>query len=250
MSGHSKWSTIKHKKAKTDSARAAEFQKFSRELIVAAKLGGGDPAGNFRLRTAIEKAKAAGLPNDNIKRAIEKGVGGGSNENYEEMTYEGYAAGGVAVVIEAMTDNKNRTAGDIRSYFTKFNGNLGETGCVGWMFDKKGCITFNSEEVDYDKLFEEAINLDAEDIVDEEGEYKVYTSIPNFQTVVEGLEQAGFKSISAEFTRVPQNTIEVTDEKTAQNIIRLLGRLEEHDDVQNVYANFDIDDELMEKLEG
>ena len=149
-----------------------------------------------------------------------------------------------------MTDNKNRTAGDVRSYFTKFNGNLGETGCVGWMFDKKGCITFNSEEVDYDKLFEEAINLDAEDIVDEEGEYKVYTSIPNFQTVVEGLEQAGFKSVSAEFTRVPQNTIEVTDEKTAQNIIRLLGRLEEHDDVQNVYANFDIDDELMEKLEG
>ena len=249
MSGHSKWSTIKHKKAKTDSQRAAVFQKYSRELIVASRLGGADPAGNFRLRTAIEKAKAAGLPNDNIKRAIEKGVGGGSNENYEEMTYEGYAAGGVAVVIEAMTDNKNRTAGDIRSYFTKFNGNLGETGCVGWMFDKKGCITFDSEEVDYDKLFEEAINLDAEDIVDEEGEYKVYTSIPNFQTVVEGLEKESFKSTSAEFTRVPQNTIEVTDEKTAQNIMRLLSRLEEHDDVQNVYANFDIDDELMEKLD-
>ena len=174
MSGHSKWSTIKHKQAKTDSARAAEFQKFSREIIVASKLGGGDPAGNFRLRTAIEKAKAAGLPNDNIKRAIEKGCGGGSNENYEEMIYEGYAAGGVAVVIEAMTDNKNRTAGDVRSYFTKFNGNLGETGCVGWMFDKKGCITFNAEDVDYEALFEAAINLDAEDIVEEEEEYKVY----------------------------------------------------------------------------
>ena len=249
MSGHSKWSTIKHKKAKTDSARAAEFQKFSREIIVASKLGGGDPAGNFRLRTAIEKAKAAGLPNDNIKRAIEKGCGGGSNENYEEMIYEGYAAGGVAVVIEAMTDNKNRTAGDIRSYFTKFNGNLGETGCVGWMFDKKGCVTFNAEDVDYDALFEAAINLDAEDIVEEEGEYKVYTSVPNFQTVAEGLENSGFKSISAEFTRVPQNTIEVTDEKTAQNIMRLLSRLEEHDDVQNVYANFDIDDTLMEKID-
>ena len=164
MSGHSKWSTIKHKKAKTDSLRAAEFQKFSREIIVASKLGGPDPAGNFRLRTAIEKAKAAGLPNDNIKRAIEKGSGAGNNENYDEMIYEGYAAGGVAVVIEAMTDNKNRTAGDIRSYFTKFNGNLGETGCVGWMFDKKGCITFNKDDVDYEKLFEAAINLDAEDI--------------------------------------------------------------------------------------
>ena len=249
MSGHSKWSTIKHKKAKTDSARAAEFQKFSRELIVAAKLGGGDPAGNFRLRTAIEKAKAGGLPNDNIKRAIEKGCGTGSTENYEEMIYEGYAAGGVAVVVEAMTDNKNRTAGDVRSYFTKFQGNLGETGCVGWMFDKKGCITFKADDVDYEALFEAAINLDAEDIVEEEEEYKVYTSVPNLQSVAEGLESAGFKSISAEFTRVPQNTIEVTDEKTATNIMRLLSRLEEHDDVQNVYANFDIDDELMEKLD-
>lgn len=250
MSGHSKWATIKRKKAKTDSARAAEFQKFSREIIVAARLGGGDPSGNFRLRTAIERAKAAGLPNDNIKRAIEKGCGAGSSENYEEMVYEGYAAGGVAVVVEAMTDNKNRTAGDVRSYFTKFQGNLGETGCVGWMFDKKGCITFNAEDVDYEALFEAAINLDAEDIVEEEEEYKVYTSVPNLQTVAEGLELAGFKSVSAEFTRIPQNTIEVTDEKTAQNIMRLLGKLEEHDDVQNVYANFDIDDELMEKVEG
>jgi len=249
MSGHSKWSTIKHKKAKTDSLRAAEFQKFSREIIVASKLGGGDPAGNFRLRTAIEKAKAAGLPNDNIKRAIEKGCGSGNSENYEEITYEGYAAGGVAVVIEAMTDNRNRTAGDIRSYFTKFNGNLGETGCVGWMFDKKGCITFDSGSVDFDKLFEAAINLDADDIQEEEDEYKVYTSVPNLQPIVEGLEKEGFKSVTAEFTRIPQNTVPVTDEKTATNIMRLLGRLEEHDDVQNVYANFDIDDDLMEKLD-
>jgi len=248
MSGHSKWATIKRKKAKTDSARAAEFQKFSREIIVAARLGGGDPTGNFRLRTAIERAKAAGLPNDNIKRAIEKGCGAGSSENYEEMIYEGYAAGGVAVVVEAMTDNKNRTAGDVRSYFTKFQGNLGETGCVGWMFDKKGCVTFNADDVDYEALFEAAINLDADDIVEEENEYKVYTSVPNLQSVAEGLEAAGFKSVSAEFTRIPQNTIEVTDEKTALNIMRLLARLEEHDDVQNVYANFDIDDELMENL--
>lgn len=250
MSGHSKWSTIKHKKAKTDSARAVVFQKYSRELIVAAKLGGPDPAGNFRLRTAIEKAKAAGLPNDNIKRAIEKGAGQSSADNYEEIVYEGYAAGGVAVVVEAMTDNKNRTAGDIRSYFTKFNGNLGETGCVGWMFDRKGCITFD-KSVDFEKLFEEAINLDAEDIIDEEDEenYKVITAYENLQSVTEGLEKAGFKSITAEFTRIPQNEIEITDEKTAQNIMRLYTRLDEHDDIQNVYMNFDISDELMEKLD-
>ena len=250
MSGHSKWSTIKHKKAKTDSARAVVFQKYSRELIVAAKLGGPDPAGNFRLRTAIEKAKAAGLPNDNIKRAIEKGAGQSSADNYEEIVYEGYAAGGVAVVVEAMTDNKNRTAGDIRSYFTKFNGNLGETGCVGWMFDRKGCITFD-KSVDFEKLFEEAINLDAEDIIDEEDEenYKVITAYENLQSVTEGLEKAGFKSITAEFTRIPQNEIEITDEKTAQNIMRLYTQLDEHDDVQNVYMNFDISDELMEKLD-
>ena len=248
MSGHSKWSTIKHKKAKTDSARAVVFQKYSRELIVASKLGGPDPAGNFRLRTAIEKAKAAGLPNDNIKRAIEKGAGQSSADNYEEIVYEGYAAGGVAVVVEAMTDNKNRTAGDIRSYFTKFNGNLGETGCVGWMFDKKGCITFD-KSVNYEELFEAAINLDAEDIEDDEDGYRVITSFENLQSVTEGLENAGFKSVTAEFTRIPQNEIEITDEKIATNIMRLYTRLDEHDDVQNVYMNFDISDELMEKLD-
>ena len=185
MSGHSKWSTIKHKKAKTDSQRAVVFQKYSRELIVAARLGGADPAGNFRLRTAIEKAKAAGLPNDNIKRAIDKGAGAGAADNYEELTYEGYAAGGVAVVLEAMTDNRNRTAGDVRSIFTKFSGNLGESNCVSWMFDKKGSIEFDSE-TDFDKLFEAAINLDAEDVQEDEDCYKVITSVENFQSVVEG----------------------------------------------------------------
>lgn len=249
MSGHSKWSTIKHKKAKVDSQRAVVFQKYSRELIVSARLGGPDPAGNFRLRTAIEKAKAAGLPNDNIKRAIEKGAGASGAESYEELTYEGYAPGGVAVVIEAMTDNRNRTAGDIRSYFTKYNGSLGATGCVGWMFDQRGVITFD-ENVDFDKLFEAAINLDALDVTEEEGQYKVLTTVENFQSVVEGLEKEGFKSESAELTRIPQNTVEVTDEKTADQILKLLDKIEEHDDVQNVYANFDISDELMQKLEG
>ena len=250
MSGHSKWSTIKHKKAKTDSARAVVFQKYSRELIVASKLGGADPDGNFRLRTAIEKAKAAGLPNENIKRAIDKGAGQSDSDNYEEIVYEGYAAGGVAVVIEAMTDNKNRTAGDIRSYFTKFNGNLGETGCVGWMFNRCGCISFD-KSVDFEKLFETAINYDTEDIINEEDEefYKVITSVSSLQSVAENLEKAGFKSAAVEFTRIPKNVIEVTDEKTAQNIMRLYSKLEEHDDVQNIYMNFDISDELMEKLD-
>ena len=249
MSGHSKWSTIKHKKAKVDSQRAVVFQKYSRELIVSARLGGPDPAGNFRLRTAIEKAKAAGLPNDNIKRAIEKGAGASGAENYEELTYEGYAAGGVAVVIEAMTDNRNRTAGDIGSYFTKYNGSLGATGCVGWMFDQRGVITFD-EDVDFDKLFEAAINLDALDVIEEEGQYKVLTTVENFQSVTEGLEKEGFKSETAELSRIPQNTVAVTDEKTAEQILKLLDKIEEHDDVQNVYANFDISDELIQKLEG
>lgn len=249
MSGHSKWSTIKHKKAKVDSQRAVVFQKYSRELIVSARMGGPDPAGNFRLRTAIEKAKAAGLPNDNIKRAIEKGAGASGAENYEELIYEGYAPGGVAVVVEAMTDNRNRTAGDIRSFFTKYNGSLGATGCVGWMFDQRGVITFENN-VDFDKLFETAIGLDALDITEEEDQYKVLTSVENFQAVVEGLEAEGFKSVSAEFSRIPQNTVPVSDEKTAEQILKLLDKLEEHDDVQNVYANFDIADEILQKLEG
>ena len=248
MSGHSKWANIKNKKAKTDSQKAVVFQKYSRELIVASRLGGADPNGNFRLRTAIEKAKAAGLPNDNIKRAIEKGSGAGSADNYEELTYEGYAAGGVAVVLEAMTDNRNRTAGDVRSIFTKFNGNLGETNCVIWIFDRKGSIEFDTD-VDFEKLFESAINLDAEDVIEDEDCYKVITSVENFQSVVEGLEAEGFKSTTAELTRIPQNNIEVTDVKTATSIMRLIYRLEELDDVQNVYANCDIPEAVLQQVE-
>ena len=249
MSGHSKWANIKNKKAKTDGQKAVVFQKYSREIIVASRLGGPDLAGNFRLRTAVEKAKAAGLPNDNIKRAIEKGAGTGSADNYEEIIYEGYGAGGVAVVVEAMTDNRNRTAGDVRSTFTKFNGNLGESNCVSWMFEKKGSVTFNAEDVDFDKLFETAINLDAEDVEEDEDTYRVITSVENFQSVVEGLEKEGFKSTNAEFTRIPKNNIDITDEKTATSVLRLIDRLEELDDVQNVYANFDISDELAQKLD-
>lgn len=247
MSGHSKWSTIKHKKAKVDAQRGVAFQKFSRELIVAAKLGGSDPTSNFRLRTAIDRAKAAGLPNDNIKRAIEKGAGSSGADNYEELTYEGYGAGGVAIFIEAMTDNRNRTAGDIRSYFTKFNGNLGETGCVGWMFKQVGLITFD-KNIDYEKLFEAAIEANANDVIEEDDVYKVITAVEDFQFCVESLEKAGFKPLSSEFTRLPENSINITDTQTATQILKLMDRLEEHDDVQNVYSNFDIDDEIMEKI--
>ena len=247
MSGHSKWSTIKRKKAKIDSARAAEFQKFSRELMVASKLGGPDPAANFRLKTAIDRAKAAGLPADNIKRAIEKGAGASNQDNYEELTYEGYGAGGVAIFIEAMTDNRNRTAGDIRSYFTKYGGNLGETGCVGWMFKPVGLLTFDLS-TDYEALFEAALNYGADDIEEDEEEYRVLTSVENFQSVVEGLEKDGFKVLSADLTRLPENDLEITDEATAKKILLLLEKLEEHDDVQNVYSNVDIDDELAEKI--
>ncbi len=249
MSGHSKWSTIKHKKAKVDAQRGVAFQKFSKEIIVATKLGGPDPSANFRLRTAIEKAKAAGLPNDNIKRAIEKGSGAGASDNYEELTYEGYGAGGVAIIIEAMTDNRNRTAGDLRSYFTKFNGNMGETGCVGWMFKQAGVITFDKETTDYEKLFEESINAGAQDFVDEDDEYKVITSVENFQIITESLEKLGFTHKSAELTRLPENTIEITDAAVASNILKLMDKLEEHDDVQNVYSNFDISDEIMETIQ-
>ena len=248
MSGHSKWATIKRKKAAVDSQRAVAFQKFSREIIVAARLGGPDLGANFRLRTAVEKAKAAGLPKDNIKRAIDKGAGSSGGENYQELIYEGYADGGVAVVVEAMTDNKNRTAGDIRSYFTKFKGNLGETGCVGWMFKQVGQITFEKAD-NWDKVVESAINLGAEDFVEDEEDNKIITSVADFQAVVEGLEKEGYNHISAEFTRIPENEIEITDPTVAKHIMLLVEKLEEHDDVQNVYANFDISDELMEQLD-
>jgi len=248
MSGHSKWATIKRKKAAVDSQRAVAFQKFSREIIVAARLGGPDLGANFRLRTAVEKAKAAGLPKDNIKRAIDKGAGSSGGENYQELIYEGYADGGVAVVVETMTDNKNRTAGDIRSYFTKFKGNLGETGCVGWMFKQVGQITFEKSD-NWDAIVESAINLGAEDFVEDDEDNKIITSVADFQAVVEGLEKEGFNHISAEFTRIPENEIEITDLTVAKHIMLLIEKLEEHDDVQNVYANFDISDEIMEQLD-
>jgi len=263
MAGHSKWANIKHKKAKTDAARGVSFAKFSREIIIAAKIGGGDINGNFRLRTAVEKAKAGGLPNDTIKRAIDKGCGNLAGDNFEEITYEGYGAGGVAIFIEAATDNRNRTAGDIRSYFTKFGGNLGETGCVGWIFEPCGLISIakpveadkkSKEEVkmfDFDKLFEDCMDFDPMDVWedDEEDDYKIKTSVENFQQTVEGLEKLGYSFKSADLTRIPSNSNEITDAAIAKKIVLLLEKLDEHDDVQNVYSNFEASDEIMATLD-
>lgn len=249
MSGHSKWATIKRKKAKIDAQKGVSFAKAARDIMVAVKEGGADPAGNFRLKTAIEKAKEAGLPNDNIKRAMEKGAGGGADANIEEITYEGYGPGGVAIIIEAVTDNRNRTAGDIRSYFNKNNGNLGETGCVGWMFKEEGVISIDKKGLNQDELFEIAINAGAEDfLTDDEESFKIITAPETIQSTAENIEKAGYTIKSAEKTKTSQNTVPVQSEESAKYLLRLLDSIENHDDVQNVYANFEIDDILLEKL--
>ncbi len=246
MSGHNKWSTIKHKKGAVDAKRGKIFTKIIKELTIAAKLGGGDATGNPRLRAAIDKAKQENMPKDNIERAIKKGSGGMEGVNYEEITYEGYGPAGVAVLVEVMTDNRNRTVSEVRSIFTKCNGNMGETGCVAWMFDKKGLIVF-PKTVDFDKLFEAALEAGADDVSDQEEQIEVLTDPAAFMEVRDTLEQAGFKSDSAEVTMLPQTMIKL-EGKQAESMIKMMERLEDNDDVQNVYANFDISTEEMEKM--
>jgi len=246
MSGHNKWSTIKHKKGAADAKRGKVFTKLIKEISVAAKLGGGDAAANPRLRTAIDKAKAENMPKDNIERAIKKGTGGMEGVIYEEITYEGYGPGGVAVLVEVMTDNRNRTVSDVRSIFTKCNGNMGETGCVSWMFDKKGLIVFNTS-VEFEKLFEAALEAGADDVSEEDEQYEVITEPSAFIEVREALEKAGFTYESAEVTMIPQTLMKL-EGKPAESMLKLMERLEDNDDVQNVYANFDISTEEMEKM--
>ncbi len=246
MSGHNKWSTIKHKKGAADAKRGKIFTKIIKEISVAAKLGGGDPAANPRLRTAIDKAKSENMPKDNIERAIKKGTGEMEGVNYEEITYEGYGPGGVAVLVEVMTDNRNRTVSEVRSIFTKCNGNMGETGCVSWIFDKKGLITY-PKSVNFDKLFEAAIEAGAEDVVDLEEQIEVTTDPSSFIEVRDALNGAGFTFDNAEVTMIPQTQIKL-EGKQAESMIKMIERLEDNDDVQNVYANFDISMEEMEKL--
>lgn len=246
MSGHNKWSTIKHKKGAADAKRGKIFTKIIKEISVAAKLGGGDPSGNPRLRTAIDKAKAENMPKDNVERAIKKGTGGMEGVTYEEIVYEGYGPGGVAVLVEVMTDNRNRTVSDVRSIFTKCNGNMGEAGCVAWMFDQKGLILF-PKSVDFDQLFEAALEVGADDVVEEDEQIEVLTNPAAFMEVRDALEKAGFKPDSAEITMIPQTMIKL-DGKNAENMLKMMDRLEDNDDVQNVYANFDISSEEMEKM--
>lgn len=246
MSGHSKWSTIKHKKARTDAVRGKIFTKIIREITTAAKLGGGDPNANPRLRLAIDKAKDANMPNDNIDRAIAKGTGGGEGIALEEVTYEGYGPGGVAIMVEAITDNKQRTVADIRYIFSKGGANLGSSGCVSYLFNKKGSLVFEKSAVGEEALAMEAIDAGAEDIHSEESTIEIVTTPENFEKVREALKAKGFTPSSAEVTMVPTTTVKVAGED-AQKLIKLVESLEEHDDVQNVHANFDIPDEILEQ---
>jgi YebC/PmpR family DNA-binding regulatory protein len=249
VSGHSKWATIKRTKAVVDAKRGVIYARMAREIIVSAK-SGADPNANFRLRQAIDRAKAEGVPNDNIQRAIEKGSGGGASDNLEELTYEGYGPGGVAVIVRCMTDNRNRTAGDVRSYFSKFGGNLGETGCVGWNFEERGEIEIAKEnKLDEDALLQAAIEAGADDLdATNEAAVYVYCQPHSLEPVRNGLEKAGYKVQSAEVTMSPKSTVEVTSADSAKQLLRLLDTLENHDDVQNVYANFDMDQNWMQEF--
>lgn len=248
MSGHSKWANIKHRKGAVDAKRGKIFTRLIKEITVAAKIGGGDPAGNPRLRSAIASAKSENMPKDNIERAIKKGTGELEGVEYIEITYEGYGPGGVAILVDCMTDNKNRTVGEVRHAFTKHGGNLGESGCVGYMFDKKGSILIDKKNIDEEKLMDLALEAGAEDVLEEENEFQVLTAPDDFNTVREKLEEDGVSFIEATLSMIPQNTAEITEEKVAIRLMKLMDVLEECDDVQDVHANFDISDEIMEKI--
>ncbi len=238
MSGHSKWANIKNKKEKTDSQRGRIFTKIGREIAIAVKEGGPDPVNNSKLRDVIAKAKANNMPNDNISRSIKKAAGEGNSVNYEEITYEGYGPGNMAVIVSVLTDNRNRIAAEMRHIFDKSGGNLGNSGCVGWMFDKKGLIVIErTAEMDEDDVMMQALDAGAEDFVAQDDAFEVYTEPTEFSKVREALEAGGFEFISAEVQMIPQNTVSIEDEETADKVSRFLERLDENDDVQEVYHN-------------
>ena len=248
MSGHSKWANIKRKKSANDAERGKIFTKIGREIQVAVRQGGPDPDGNFRLKLCIQKAKANNMPADNIKRCIEKAAGLGNSDAIEEFNYEGYGAGGVAILCEMMTDNRNRCASEIRYIFSRHNGNLGETGCVSYMFDRKGEIQVAMEGVDEDELMMIALDAGAEDMTVEEENAVVITAPGDLEAVRAALLDGGFNVTSAEVIMQPSNTIEITDVETASKLMRLIDALEDNDDVNNVYANYEISDEIMDQL--
>lgn len=245
MSGHSKWSTIKRKKGANDAQRAKIFTKIAREIIVAVKAGGPDPDNNSRLKDVISKARSNNMPNDNIARTIKKASGAGDTANYENNTYEGYGPNGVAVIVETLTDNKNRTAGDVRHYFDKFGGNLGQNGCVSFMFDQKGVIVVEADDIDEDTITMDALDAGADDISLEDGFYEITTAPEAFHEVRDALE-GKYTFTSAEVQLVPQTMVELTDEKQILMMTKLLDAMEENDDVQNVYHNWDMPDEPEE----
>ena len=240
MSGHSKWANIKHKKEKTDAQRAKVFTKIGKEITIAVKEGGGDPNSNAKLRDLIAKAKSNNVPNDNIERTIKKALGG-TGENYEEVVYEGYGPAGVAVIVEATTDNRNRTAGNVRSYFSKYHGNMGQTGCVSFMFEEKGVIVITDEvgKIEEDVLMETALEAGAEDFSSEDGVFEIYTVPDDVYAIEEALKAAGYEIASAEKTKVPSNTVELTSEDDIKFMSLLIEKLEEDDDVMEVYHNCD-----------
>lgn len=239
MSGHSKWSTIKHKKGAADAKRGQIFTKIIKEIIVACREGGGDPDGNTRLRAALIKARVANMPKDNIDRAIKKGTGEGDGVEYIELTYEGYGPGGTALLIQTLTDNKNRTAADVKSVLNKGNGSLGTTGCVGYLFNRKGVITIEGENLDADAIFELALEVGAEDVEPSEGIVEIKTAPENFEAVLNAITEAGYSTSQAEVTMVPDTTV-TTDVDTTRKALRLIERLEELDDVQSVATNLEI----------
>ncbi|MFO8073854.1 MAG: YebC/PmpR family DNA-binding transcriptional regulator [Polyangia bacterium] len=244
MSGHSKWSTIKHKKGAADAKRGKIFTKLIREITTAARLGGGDIDGNPRLRKAVDDAKTQNMPGDNIDRAIKKGTGELEGVVYEEVGYEGYGPEGVAVLVECMTDNRNRTVADVRHIFSKHNGNLGENGCVSWMFDKVGLISVDEKNASEEQLMELTLDAGAEDIRLEDGTFEIRFPPESFDDVVAALKKGGVETDNAEITRLPQTTISLSG-KPAQSMLKLYTALDDHDDVQNVYANFDIPEKEM-----
>ena len=243
MSGHSKWSTIKHKKAATDAKRGKIFTKLIKEITIAARMGGGDPDANPRLRTAINAARAENMPKDNMERAIKKGTGELEGVNYEEVTYEGYGAGGAAVFVESLTDNKNRTVADIRYIFGKAGGNLGESGCVAYMFDKKGYLVVEKSAADEDTLMEAALDAGAEDVREDGENFEVITEPTDFEAVKSAMDDAGIATIAAEVTMLPQTVTPVAG-KEAEQMVRLMENLEDCDDVQKVYTNADLPDDM------
>ena len=244
MSGHSKWANIKHKKEKTDGERAKIFTKLGREIAVCVKQGGPDPASNFKLKDIIYKAKSNNMPNDNIERCIKKAAGEAGGDDYMEMVYEGYGPKGVAVIVETLSNNKNRTSGDVKHYFDKFGGNLGAIGCVSWMFDKKGLIVIEKDEADEETLMMDALDAGAEDFSPSDDCYEITTAPEDFGAVVDALESKGYTPASAEVTMIPQNYITLSDPHDITMMNKLLENLEDNDDVQNVYHNWEnADDE-------